>query len=173
MATSRPRVAALSRSDSASRFTREDAAPFAPASHASPYTLAPGGNSPINASASMDFPLPDSPTSPSDSPVSSVNDTSSTGRIHPEGVGSSTVRPRNSINIAIDTSYDGLCSPKQKGTMRSAYKNLASPSGRFNGARALVEANYILVVLVVRGVPIGSRRKPGAISSSLRSQCEE
>src|SRR5260370_5427949 len=107
MATSRPRVAALSRSDSASRFTREDAAPVAPASHASPHTLAPGGNSPINASASMDFPLPDSPTSPSDSPVSSVNDTSSTGRIHPAGVGSSTVRSRNSMS-AVMRFFGGL-----------------------------------------------------------------
>src|SRR3984893_10171241 len=101
MAISRPRVAILSRSESASRFTREPAAPFAPASHASPRTLAPGGSNPINASASMDFPLPDSPTSPSDSPVSSVNDTSSTGRIHPAGVGSSTVRPRSSMSAVI------------------------------------------------------------------------
>jgi hypothetical protein len=38
-------------------------------SHASPRTRAPGGNKPINASASMVFPLPDSPTSHSDSPA--------------------------------------------------------------------------------------------------------
>jgi len=45
----------------------------------------------LTARASMDFPLPDSPTRPRDSPTPSVKETSSTGRIQPAGVGSSTV----------------------------------------------------------------------------------
>ena len=104
MAMSRPRTPIRSRSESVNRFTREPPAPFADASHASPSTLAPGGSKPISASASIDFPLPDSPTRPSDSPVSSANETSSTGRIHPAGVGSSTVSPRSSISGAIGAS---------------------------------------------------------------------
>jgi hypothetical protein len=71
---------------------------------ASPFTLAPAGNNPINASASIVFPLPDSPTSPSDSPASICNDTSFTGRTQPFGVGNSTVNPRTS-NKEVTQSY--------------------------------------------------------------------
>src|SRR5580693_9494404 len=48
---------------------------------ASPPTRAPTGNNPINASAIIVLPLPDSPTSPSDSPAAMRSDTSLTGRI--------------------------------------------------------------------------------------------
>src|SRR6266404_150470 len=43
-------------------------------------TRAPGGRSPINANDSIVLPLPDSPTSPSDSPPAMCSDTSLTVR---------------------------------------------------------------------------------------------
>src|SRR6266852_2363732 len=45
---------------------------------------------------SMVLSLPDSPTSPSDSPSPMRSDTSFTGRTHPAAVGNSTVNPRTS-----------------------------------------------------------------------------
>jgi hypothetical protein len=69
------------------------------ASSAAPATRAPGGRSPISASASMVLPLPDSPTSPSDSAGASWNEMSFTGRIHPAAVGKSTVRLRTSSKL--------------------------------------------------------------------------
>jgi len=68
------------------------------AGDASPLTRAPGGSNPISASESIVFPLPDSPTSPSDSPAPMRNDTSFTGRTHPAGVGNSTISLRTSNN---------------------------------------------------------------------------
>src|SRR5258708_39698278 len=70
-----------------------------PPSSAAPATRAPGGSSPISASASMVLPLPDSPTSPSDSAGASWNEMSFTGRIHPAAVGKSTVRLRTSSKL--------------------------------------------------------------------------
>jgi hypothetical protein len=68
-------------------------------SDAPPLTRAPGGSNPISAKDNIVFPLPDSPTSPSDSPAPMFNDTSFTGRTHPAGVGNSTVRPRTSSKL--------------------------------------------------------------------------
>ena len=51
--------------------------------HASPVRRAPCGSRPINASESIVFPEPDSPTIPSVSPSPSVNETSFTGRTQP------------------------------------------------------------------------------------------
>src|SRR5580704_10263771 len=65
--------------------------------------LAPCGSNPINASESIVLPEPDSPTIPSVSPSASVNETSFTGRTHPPGVGSSTVSPRTSRLVAMET----------------------------------------------------------------------
>ncbi len=45
-------------------------------SQASPLRRAPRGSNPTSASASIVFPLPDSPTRPSDSPCREPNDTS-------------------------------------------------------------------------------------------------
>jgi hypothetical protein len=64
----------------------------------------PGGSNPINASASIVFPLPDSPTNPSDSPAAMCSDTSFTGRTHPVAAGSSTVSPRTSSKFVIGLS---------------------------------------------------------------------
>ncbi len=72
---------------------------FAALNTAVPETRAPGGNSPISASASMVLPLPDSPTIPSDSAGASCNETSFTGRIHPAAVGKSTIRSRTSSKL--------------------------------------------------------------------------
>src|SRR5450631_1441603 len=113
MAISRPRTSRQARSLKPVRFTPCEfrfasiecpvagaAAPDAeaallirasPSHSASPLTRAPIGNNPINASAIIVLPLPDSPTSPSDSPAVTCRDTSFTGRTQPEGVGNSTV----------------------------------------------------------------------------------
>ncbi len=81
-----------------------------PVSNASPRTRAPGGSKPINASDNIVFPLPDSPTKPSDSPAAMRSDTSFTGRTQPDGVGSSTVNPltsnRGVITLMIRTKQD-------------------------------------------------------------------
>ncbi len=66
-----------------------------------PLTRAPGGSKPISASDNMVLPLPDSPTSPRDSPLLMRRDTSFTGRTHPAAVGSSTVNPRTSSRGSI------------------------------------------------------------------------
>jgi len=71
---------------------------------ASPLARAPGGKSPISASDSIVFPLPDSPHQSDASPDSNRSETSFTGRIYPAGVGSSTTNPRNSISADIDPS---------------------------------------------------------------------
>jgi hypothetical protein len=59
----------------------------------------PAASGPSAPSASMVLPLPDSPTSPSDSAGARWNDTSFTGRIHPAPVGKSTIRLRTSSKL--------------------------------------------------------------------------
>src|ERR1700684_1552049 len=78
-----------------------------PVKTASPLTRAPTGNSPISASAVMVLPLPDSPTTPSDSPAAMRSDTSFTGRTQPDGVGNSTFNPRTSSRSAMYCSRVG------------------------------------------------------------------
>src|SRR5271154_5468112 len=113
MAISPPRSPHITLRDAVRRFSPAaggDAAfpfPLTPRglSHASPVRRAPGGSSPIRASASIVLPEPDSPTMPSVSPSPSANETSFTGRTKPERVGSSTVKPRASRRVAMGTSY--------------------------------------------------------------------
>jgi len=69
---------------------------------------APGGSKPISASESMVLPLPDSPTSPGDSPAAMRSDTSFTGFTQPAAVGSSTVTSRMSRRESTFTSYPAL-----------------------------------------------------------------
>jgi len=56
----------------------------------------------MSASASIVLPEPDSPTMPSVSPRSSVNETSFTGRTQPVGVGNSTDRLHTSSLVATE-----------------------------------------------------------------------
>jgi hypothetical protein len=70
-------------------FVGEELAPPSslPVNKTSPLTRAPAGNNPINASDSIVFPLPDSPTNPTHSPAPISSDTPFTGRTHPAAVG--------------------------------------------------------------------------------------
>lgn len=61
----------------------------------------------MRANESMVLPRPDSPASPSDSPSLMCRETSFTGRIHPAGVGNSTVRPRTSTKALMRPSSTG------------------------------------------------------------------
>jgi len=92
MAISPPRTSRHSCSESDVNFLGHDSV----AKDASPLTRAPGGSKPVSASDSIVFPLPDSPTSPSDSPALMLRDASFTGRTQPAGIGNSTVKPRTS-----------------------------------------------------------------------------
>jgi hypothetical protein len=94
MAISPPRTSRHSRSLNDVNFFADASA----ISDASPLTRAPGGSNPISASDNIVLPLPDSPTSPSDSPAPMRSDTSFTGRTQPAAVGSSTVSARTSSN---------------------------------------------------------------------------
>ncbi len=94
-----------------------------PVSDASPRTRAPGGSNPIKARDSIVFPLPDSPTNPSDSPTAMRSDTSFTGRTQPVGVGNSIVRPRTSsrdfMTFMIRTKFNFLKLSLEKHTQQS------------------------------------------------------
>ena len=64
-----------------------------PARRTSPAVISPGGSrSPITALPTVDFPAPDSPTTPRMSPGSTVSDTSSTATRPPRRLGNSTRR---------------------------------------------------------------------------------
>lgn len=120
MAISRPRTSRHSRSLSEvkSLSRRRDSAALvveglglpgvspAPWIRAWPPIFAPGGSNPINASAIMVFPLPDSPTNPTDSPAPIRSDTSFTGRTQPAAVGNSTRSPRTSSNSFMEVILD-------------------------------------------------------------------
>ncbi len=72
-----------------------------PSSHTSPAAIRPGGSSsPMIASPVIDFPAPDSPTTPSTSPRSIANDTPSSAVSVPRRDGNSTLRPLTSSVIA-------------------------------------------------------------------------
>src|SRR5579863_432815 len=136
MAISRPHNARISLARIAARFSpRRSRAPSRESSHASPLRRAPGGSRPISASASIVLPDPDSPTMPSASPSPSVNDTSFTGRTHPSRVGSSTVSPRRSSIVAIETSYPGARTRRE--VLRYTLSMIAPPCPTCHGATTI------------------------------------
>src|SRR5690606_25686539 len=67
-----------------------------------------GGTSPTAASAVIDLPLPDSPTSPSVSPAAMLSDTSSTARRAPDRDGNSTVSPSMASSASSDQEFTVL-----------------------------------------------------------------
>jgi hypothetical protein len=90
IAISRPRTARHSSSVCPTKFLLSSAflcVLCAASNQISPLTRAPGGNNPINANDNIVFPLPDSPTNPTDSPAPIPS------RTHPAGVANSTVSP--------------------------------------------------------------------------------